>query len=97
MDKDQYWGYDTDTPIQICCSMKRGPLSTMSTLEALGLDIQQWVISYFNGGLFQSSYSKDHRSTMTTMNCDDLNQTIICLMHGSSDTNQETKHARYKG
>ncbi|MFS7935014.1 hypothetical protein Hanom_Chr05g00398411 [Helianthus anomalus] len=58
MDKDQYWGYNTDTLIQICCSMKRGPLSTMSTLEALGLDIQQWVISCFNGCLFQSSYFK---------------------------------------
>ncbi|MFS7904806.1 hypothetical protein Hanom_Chr01g00040361 [Helianthus anomalus] len=40
--------------------MKPGPLSTMSTLEALGLDIQEWVISCFNGCLFQSSYPKVH-------------------------------------
>ncbi|MFS8005517.1 hypothetical protein Hanom_Chr13g01238251 [Helianthus anomalus] len=58
--------------------MKPRQLSTMSTLEALSLDIQQWVISCFNGCLFQSSYSEDHRRRWTTMNCDDLNQTIIC-------------------
>lgn len=40
---------DNDTWIKISCAPKPGLLlSTVGTLEALGLDIQQCVISYFN-------------------------------------------------
>ncbi|KAI7747369.1 hypothetical protein M8C21_002290, partial [Ambrosia artemisiifolia] len=47
-----------DTRIQICCSTKPGLLlSTLNTLEALGLDMQQCVISCFNDFSFQATYA----------------------------------------
>lgn len=50
---------NTDTQVQICCSTKPGLLlSTVSALEALGLDIQQCVISCFNDFAFQASCSE---------------------------------------
>lgn len=57
-----------DTRIQICCSTKPGLLlSTVSTLEALGLDIQQCVISCFNDFSLQASCSEaqEHRSAIS--------------------------------
>ncbi|KAL3526952.1 hypothetical protein ACH5RR_011608 [Cinchona calisaya] len=53
-----------DTRIEICCTGKPGMLlSTVSTLEALGLDIQQCVISCFNDFSVQASCSEvaEHR------------------------------------
>ncbi|XP_059631218.1 transcription factor bHLH93-like [Cornus florida] len=49
-----------DTRIEICCAGKQGLLlSTVSTLEALGLEIQQCVISCFNDFAFQASCSEE--------------------------------------
>lgn len=48
-----------DTRIEICCGAKPGLLlSTMSTLEALGLDVQQCVISCFSDFSLQASCSE---------------------------------------
>ncbi|KAI3451855.1 hypothetical protein Pfo_008520 [Paulownia fortunei] len=45
-----------DTRVEVCCTAKPGLLlSTLSTLDALGLDIQQCVISCFNDFTFQAS------------------------------------------
>lgn len=46
----------TDTRIDICCAGKPGLLlSTLSTVEALGLHIHQCVISCFNDFAMQAS------------------------------------------
>lgn len=48
-----------DTRIKICCAAKPGLLlSTVKTLEALGLEIQQCVISCFNDFGMQASCSE---------------------------------------
>ncbi|URE15784.1 hypothetical protein MUK42_10914 [Musa troglodytarum] len=50
---------DNDTRIEICCAAKPGLLlSTVSTLEALGLEIQQCVVSCFNDFGMQASCSE---------------------------------------
>ncbi|GMH18003.1 hypothetical protein Nepgr_019844 [Nepenthes gracilis] len=49
-----------DTRVEICCAGKPGLLlSTVSTLEALGLDIQQCVISCFSDFSLQASCSEE--------------------------------------
>ncbi|XP_072993848.1 transcription factor BHLH3-like [Typha latifolia] len=49
-----------DTRVEICCSAKPGLLlSTVNTLEALGLEIQQCVVSCFNDFGMQASCSED--------------------------------------
>lgn len=51
---------DSDTRIEICCTAKPGLLlSTVNTLEALGLEIQQCVVSCFNDFGMQASCSED--------------------------------------
>ncbi|CAI9110549.1 OLC1v1010598C1 [Oldenlandia corymbosa var. corymbosa] len=53
-----------DTQIELCCASKPGLLmSTLSTLEALGLDIQQCVISCFSDFSVQATCSEvtEHR------------------------------------
>ena len=48
-----------ETGIEICCAAKPGLLlSTVQTLEALGLDIQHCVISCFNDFAIQASCSE---------------------------------------
>jgi hypothetical protein len=50
---------DMDTRIGICCAAKPGLLlSTVNTLEALGLEIQQCVISCFNDFSVHASCSE---------------------------------------
>ncbi|OIW10649.1 hypothetical protein TanjilG_16021 [Lupinus angustifolius] len=50
---------DKDTKISICCATKPGLLlSTVNTLEALGLEIHQCVISSFNDFSLQASCSE---------------------------------------
>lgn len=50
---------EKDTRIEICCAAKPALLlSTMSTLEALGLEIQQCVVSCFNDFGMQASCSE---------------------------------------
>ncbi|KAE8666748.1 transcription factor bHLH93-like isoform 2 [Hibiscus syriacus] len=49
-----------DTRIEICFSGKQGfLLSTLTTLEALGLEVEQCVISCFNDFAMQASCSED--------------------------------------
>ncbi|XP_057726074.1 transcription factor bHLH93-like [Arachis stenosperma] len=49
-----------DTRVEICCGGKPGMLlSTVNTLEALGLDIQHCVISCFNDFTMQASCSEE--------------------------------------
>ncbi|OVA07319.1 Myc-type [Macleaya cordata] len=51
---------NTDTRIDICCSGKPGLLlSTVTTIEALGLEIQQCVLSCFNEFAMQASCSEE--------------------------------------
>ncbi|ONK64301.1 uncharacterized protein A4U43_C07F24260 [Asparagus officinalis] len=51
---------DADTRIEICCSPKPGLLlSTISTLDAVGMEIQQCVVSCFNDFGMQASCSED--------------------------------------
>ncbi|CAI9282733.1 unnamed protein product [Lactuca saligna] len=66
-----------DTQIHICCSTKPGLLlSTVNTLEALGLDIQECVISCFNDFFLQASCSEvpEHRSMIT---CEEMKQILF--------------------
>ncbi|OMO57528.1 hypothetical protein COLO4_35326 [Corchorus olitorius] len=50
---------NVDTRIEICCTGKPGLLlSTVTTLEALGLEIEQCVISCFNDFAMQASCSE---------------------------------------
>jgi len=50
---------DQDTRISICCATKPGLLlSTVNTLEALGLEIQQCVVSSFNDFSMEASCSE---------------------------------------
>ncbi|KAK4795453.1 hypothetical protein SAY86_013447 [Trapa natans] len=49
-----------DTRVEICCSARPGLLlSTVNTLEALGLEIQQCIISCFNDFALQASCSEE--------------------------------------
>uniref|UniRef100_A0A1D1XCN4 Transcription factor bHLH93 n=1 Tax=Anthurium amnicola TaxID=1678845 RepID=A0A1D1XCN4_9ARAE len=51
---------EADTRVEICCAAKPGLLlSTVNTLEALGLEIQQCVVSCFNDFGMQASCSED--------------------------------------
>lgn len=48
-----------DTRVEVCCGAKPGLLlSTVNTLEALGLEIQQCVISCFSDFAMQASCSE---------------------------------------
>lgn len=50
-----------DTRIEICCSTKPGlVLSTVNTLETLGLDVQQCVMSSFGDFSVQASCFEVH-------------------------------------
>ncbi|KAK1293450.1 Transcription factor bHLH93 [Acorus calamus] len=60
---------ETDTRIEICCAAKQGLLlSTVNTLEALGLEIQQCVVSCFNDFGMQASCSEgiEQRSLLSS-------------------------------
>ncbi|KAI4316045.1 hypothetical protein L6164_024062 [Bauhinia variegata] len=51
---------NVDTRIEICCAGKPGLLhSTLNTVEALGLEIQQCVISCFNDFTMQASCTEE--------------------------------------
>lgn len=56
---------NVSTQVEICCAGKPGLLqSTVNTLEALGLEIQQCVISCFNDFTLQASCSEVHYITV---------------------------------
>ncbi|KAE8715767.1 Transcription factor bHLH93 [Hibiscus syriacus] len=68
---------ETDTRIDIRCSTKPGLLlSTVNTLEALGLEIQQCVISCFNDFSMQASCSEaaEQRKLMSS---EDIKQALF--------------------
>ncbi|EXC01159.1 hypothetical protein L484_025535 [Morus notabilis] len=66
-----------DTRIEICCAGKPGMLfSTVTTLEALGLEIQQCVISCFNDFAMQASCSEDLEKR-TLASSEDVKQALF--------------------
>ncbi|KAJ7958875.1 Transcription factor bHLH93 [Quillaja saponaria] len=68
---------NVDTRIDICCAGKPGLLqSTVNTMEALGLEIQQCVISCFNDFAMQASCSEEleHR---TILSSEDIKQSLF--------------------
>nr|URO92950.1 bHLH93 [Broussonetia papyrifera] len=68
---------DRDTRIEICCGGKPGLLcSTVTTLEALGLEIEQCVISCFNDFAMQASCSEDLEKR-TLINSEDVKQALF--------------------
>ncbi|XP_022752052.1 transcription factor bHLH93-like [Durio zibethinus] len=68
---------ETDTRIDICCGNKPGLLlSTVNTLEALGLEIQQCVISCFNDFSMQVSCS-EAAEQRTMISSEDIKQALF--------------------
>nr|WDQ29610.1 transcription factor bHLH1 [Santalum album] len=68
---------NSDTRIEICCTGKPGLLlSTMTTLEALGLEIEQCVISCFNDFALHASCSEDSEQR-TVISCEDIKQALF--------------------
>ncbi|XP_027362095.1 transcription factor bHLH93-like isoform X1 [Abrus precatorius] len=68
---------DQDTRISICCATKPGLLlSTVNTLEALGLEIHQCVISSFNDFSMQASCSEAVEQT-NCMSPEDIKQALF--------------------
>ncbi|CAL1371929.1 unnamed protein product [Linum trigynum] len=68
---------EIETRIDICCAPKPGLLlSTVNTIEALGLEIQQCVISCFNDFSMQASCLEggEHRSVMSS---EDIKQALF--------------------
>ncbi|KAL2340042.1 hypothetical protein Fmac_007982 [Flemingia macrophylla] len=66
-----------DTRVEICCAGKPGLLlSTVSTLEALGLEIQQCVISCFNDFTMQASCSEELEQR-TMLSSEDIKQALF--------------------
>ncbi|KAE9603810.1 hypothetical protein Lal_00002138 [Lupinus albus] len=66
-----------DTKIEICCAGKQGLLlSTFNTLEALGLEIQQCVISCFNDFSMQASCSEELEQR-TMFSSEDIKQALF--------------------
>ncbi|MBA0792615.1 hypothetical protein Gohar_017098 [Gossypium harknessii] len=66
-----------DTRIEICCRGDPGLLlSTVSTMEASGLEIQQCVISCFNDFAMHASCSEDLEQT-TLMRCEDIKKALF--------------------
>ncbi|XP_062098414.1 transcription factor bHLH93-like [Humulus lupulus] len=68
---------DVDTRIEICCAGKPGLLfSTVTSLDALGLEIQQCVISCFNDFSMQASCSEDLEMRALN-NSEDIKQALF--------------------
>ncbi|XP_016487716.2 transcription factor bHLH93-like [Nicotiana tabacum] len=66
-----------DTKVEICCAGKPGLLlSTVTTLEALGLDIQQCVISSFSDFAMQASCSEEMEQK-GLVNSEDIKQALF--------------------
>nr|GMD94694.1 transcription factor bHLH93-like [Ipomoea batatas] len=67
----------SDTRVEICCSAKPGLLlSTVTTLEALGLEIQQCVISCFNDFAFRASCTQNW-SKRGVLNTEEIKQALF--------------------
>ncbi|KAL1310236.1 hypothetical protein HN51_052879 [Arachis hypogaea] len=66
-----------NTRVEICCAGKPGMLlSTVNTLEALGLDIQQCVISCFNDFTMHVSCSEEPEQR-AMLNSEDIKQALF--------------------
>nr|WCO08321.1 hypothetical protein [Suaeda aralocaspica] len=66
-----------DTRLEMCCAGKPGLLlSTVTTLEAMGLEIQQCVISCFNDFSLQASCSEEVEQK-TLINTEDIKQAMF--------------------
>uniref|UniRef100_A0A7N0UDB7 BHLH domain-containing protein n=1 Tax=Kalanchoe fedtschenkoi TaxID=63787 RepID=A0A7N0UDB7_KALFE len=66
-----------DTRVEICCSGKPGLLlSTVNTMEALGLEIEQCVISCFNDFAMHASCSEDV-DTGNETDCEEIKQALF--------------------
>ncbi|XP_052196920.1 transcription factor bHLH93-like [Diospyros lotus] len=66
----------TDTRIDICCAARPGLLlSTVNTLEALGLDLQQCVVSCFNDFSMRATCSEGIEQ-QTTISPEDIKQAL---------------------
>ncbi|XP_065847893.1 transcription factor bHLH93-like [Euphorbia lathyris] len=70
---------DTQIEIEICCSSKPGLLlSSLSTLEALGLEIHHCVISCFNDFALHASCSQPQEFEHTKLHtCEDIKQALF--------------------
>uniref|UniRef100_A0A2N9F658 BHLH domain-containing protein n=1 Tax=Fagus sylvatica TaxID=28930 RepID=A0A2N9F658_FAGSY len=68
---------NVDTRIEICCAGKPGLLlSSVNTLEALGLEIEQCVISCFNDFAMQASCSEELEQR-TILSSEDIKQELF--------------------
>ncbi|XP_057974859.1 transcription factor bHLH93-like [Malania oleifera] len=68
---------NTDTRIEICCAGKPGLLlSTVNTLEALGLEVEQCVISCFNDFAMHASCSEEV-DQRTVLSSEDIKQALF--------------------
>ncbi|XP_043712500.1 transcription factor bHLH93-like isoform X1 [Telopea speciosissima] len=66
-----------DTTVEICCAGKPGLLlSTVTTLEALGLEIEQCVISCFNDFAMHASCSEEMEQR-AIISSEDIKQTLF--------------------
>nr|AFK38540.1 unknown [Lotus japonicus] len=66
-----------NTRVEMCCAGKPGLLLfTVNTLEALGLDIQQCVISSFNDFTMQASCSEEFEQK-TILSSEDIKQALF--------------------
>ncbi|GFP78849.1 transcription factor bhlh93 [Phtheirospermum japonicum] len=66
-----------ETRVEVCCMARPGLLiSTLATLDALGLDIQQCVISCSNDFSLRASCNEvaEHRSLMS---CEDIKEALF--------------------
>ncbi|KAL6527304.1 Transcription factor bHLH93 [Orobanche gracilis] len=68
---------DGETRVEICCGGKPGLLvSTVTTLEALSLDIEQCVISCFNEFSVQASCSEEMKKR-GVLDTEDIRQALL--------------------
>ncbi|CAH9105199.1 unnamed protein product [Cuscuta epithymum] len=69
---------EVDTKIEICCGGKPGLLlTTVATLEALGLEIEQCVISCFNDFSMQASCTKETSEQRKALSSEDIRQALF--------------------
>ncbi|CAI9116088.1 OLC1v1017154C1 [Oldenlandia corymbosa var. corymbosa] len=67
-----------ETRIEICCAGKPGLLlSTLTTLDALGLELQQCVISCFNDFTLHASCSSEEMERMGILSSEDIKQALF--------------------
>ncbi|XP_042429370.1 transcription factor BHLH3-like [Zingiber officinale] len=69
---------DADTRIGICCGMKPGLLvSTLSTMEALGLEVEQCVVSCFSDFGMRASCSDHDNGNRERFSSEDIKQELF--------------------